>query len=94
MVSVRKGLIYWFRRKNAPIVGIAFNWFIIRVAVNKAEVAKAQIPENVSTLMFNRPSAMGHETKIDGANAAVSAGAVFEIVMCVPPYAEKLRLPG
>ncbi|KAF9449770.1 hypothetical protein P691DRAFT_811937 [Macrolepiota fuliginosa MF-IS2] len=42
---------------NAPVVGIAFNWFVIRVAMNKVENAKEDSydQQSGSAIKFNTP---------------------------------------
>ncbi|KAF9450665.1 hypothetical protein P691DRAFT_700852 [Macrolepiota fuliginosa MF-IS2] len=68
---------------NPPVMGVAFNWFIIRVAINKAEAAKVTIPERITTIRFNKPPTTHHGTMMDGTNGLVSGGAAFELAMYV-----------
>ncbi|KAF9442236.1 hypothetical protein P691DRAFT_681919, partial [Macrolepiota fuliginosa MF-IS2] len=79
-------LLVWFGKSefavdtvaalNTPIVGIAFNWFIIRVATNRAEAARTPMAEGISTLRFDHS-----ETRMQHTNTRVSAGAAFELIM-------------
>ncbi|KAF9446593.1 hypothetical protein P691DRAFT_761480 [Macrolepiota fuliginosa MF-IS2] len=70
---------------NAPVIGIAFNWFLIRVAINKAiEAAKEAYRDQqkgISTIRFNGPPADGAlsddacaETGVIISTVVVSAG--------------------
>ncbi|KAF9448972.1 hypothetical protein P691DRAFT_813300 [Macrolepiota fuliginosa MF-IS2] len=73
--SVNVELIALHALKNAPLARIASNWFIIRVASNKAEAEKVSISKKISTLRFHEPY-----IRMEGTNRGmtVSAGMAFK----------------
>ncbi|KAF9450646.1 hypothetical protein P691DRAFT_700814 [Macrolepiota fuliginosa MF-IS2] len=66
---------------NAPIIGIAFDWLLIRIAMNNA--AEQETGMGVSTIMFVEPSIVGpQEVMTNTMNDNMSTGTTF-IYTCV-----------
>ncbi|KAF9450649.1 hypothetical protein P691DRAFT_773734 [Macrolepiota fuliginosa MF-IS2] len=65
---------------NPALIGIAFNWFIIRVATNRAEATRSAMPGNITSIKFAQ-SSIHHRTMADGPNGLISGGAIFELVI-------------
>ncbi|KAF9450648.1 hypothetical protein P691DRAFT_809931 [Macrolepiota fuliginosa MF-IS2] len=68
---------------NAPIIGIAFNWFLIRMAKNNAEeAARATVETNVSTIKFGKPPSNAPQDVMrtpDAMNDTTSVGTLISI---------------
>lgn len=90
-------LLVWFGKSiyainvisvlNAPMIGIGFNWFLIRVYQNRADTSKAEANlQDVSTIQFGGSTITGQAQGTAGSRSGTTSGDTT--ILSLPPDVE------